>query len=97
MTSRRKLAFLPDHNVPAEIVKYLTTLSSVTVTHFGEIGLQQRADDPQVIETATKKGLLLLTGDKRFTEQHVPLCTHAGIVKFEVSKPATRLRCLKFL
>jgi hypothetical protein len=38
---------------------------------------------------------LTLTGDKRFTEEHLPLCLHEGIVKFEVTKPATRLRCLK--
>lgn len=95
MASRRKLAFLPDHNLPSEITKYLSTLKKVTVSSFAAIGLQQRADDNQVIEAATKHGLLTLTGDKRFTEEHIPLCHHGGIVKFEITKPATRLRCLK--
>jgi predicted nuclease of predicted toxin-antitoxin system len=95
MASRRKLAFLPDHNLPSEIAKYLSKLKKVTVSSFEAIGLQQRADDDQVIETATQRGLLILTGDKRFTEEHVPLCRHEGIIKFEVTKPATRLRCLK--
>jgi len=95
MASRRKLAFLPDHNLPSEIAKYLSKLKKVTVSSFEAIGLQQRADDDQVLETATQRGLLILTGDKRFTEEHVPLCRHEGIIKFEVTKPATRLRCLK--
>jgi len=95
MASRRKLAFLPDHNLPSEITKYLSKLSKVTVSSFGAIDLQQRADDDQVIEAATRHGLLTLTGDKRFTEEHLPLCRHEGIIKFEVTKPATRLRCLK--
>lgn len=95
MASRRKLAFLPDHNLPSEITKYLGTLKKVTVSSFAAIGLQQRADDNQVIEAATTHGLLTLTGDKRFTEEHIPLCRHEGIIKFEVAKPDTRLRCLK--
>ena len=95
MASKRKLAFLPDHNLPSEIAKYLSTLKKVTVSSFEKIGLQPRADDDQIIEIATKQGLLILTGDKRFTEEHVPLCRHEGIIKFEVTKPATRLRCLK--
>ncbi|MBI3001887.1 MAG: DUF5615 family PIN-like protein, partial [Deltaproteobacteria bacterium] len=70
-------------------------LKKVTVSSFEAIGLQQRADDDQVIETATQRGLLILTGDKRFTEEHIPLCRHEGIIKFEVTKPATRLRSLQ--
>jgi hypothetical protein len=95
MASRRKLAFLPDHNLPSEIAKYLSKLKKVTVSSFEAVGLRQRADDDQVIETATQRGLLILTGDKRFTEEHVPLCRHEGIIKFEVTRPAARLRCLK--
>lgn len=95
MASRRKLAFLPDHNLPSEIAKYLSKLKKVSVSNFEAIGLHQRADDDQVIETATQRRLLILTGDKRFTEEHLPLCRHEGIIKFEVTKPATRLRCLK--
>ena len=95
MASTRKLAFLPDHNLPSEITKYLSKLKKVKVSSFEAVGLQQRADDPQVIEAATNQGLLVLTGDKRFTEEHIPLCRHEGIIKFEVIKPATRLRCLK--
>lgn len=95
MASRRKLAFLPDHNLSSEITKYLSKLKKVTVSSFDAIGLQGRADDTQVIEVATEEKLLILTGDKRFTEEHIPLCRHEGIVKFEVAKPATRLRCLR--
>lgn len=95
MASRRKLAFLPDYNLPAEITAYLSKLRKVTVRSFDAIGLQQDAGDDRVIEVATIHGLLTLTGDKRFTEEHLPLCRHEGIVKFEVTKPATRLRCLK--
>jgi len=95
MASTRKLTFLPDHNLPSEISKYLSKLKKVTVHGFEAVGLPQHADDPQVIEAATKQRLLVLTGDKRFTEEHIPLCRHEGIIKFEVTKPATRLRCLK--
>jgi predicted nuclease of predicted toxin-antitoxin system len=95
MASKRKLAFLPDHNLPSEIIRYLSSLRKVSVTTFEAIDLPRHADDSQVIEAATKEKLLILTGDKRFTEDHIPLCRHEGIVKFEVSKPATRLRCLK--
>lgn len=95
MASRKKLAFLSDHNLPSEITKYLGTLKKVTVSSFEEIGLHQGADDGQVIEAATRHGLLTLTGDKRFTEEYIPLCRHEGIIKFEVTKPATRLRCLR--
>lgn len=95
MASTRKLAFLPDHNLPSEISRYLSKLRKVTVSNFEAVGLQQRADDDQVIEVATRHGLLTLTSDKRFTEEHFPLCRHEGIIKFEVTKPATRLRCLK--
>ena len=95
MASKRKLAFLPDYCLPGEITKYLSKLNKVTVRSFEAIGLQQRANDDQVIETATKEGLLILTADKRFTEEHIPLCRHEGIIKFEVTKPATKLRCLK--
>ena len=95
MASRRKLAFLPDHCLPSEITNYLTKLRKVTVNRFEEIGLQQRAEDDQVIEVATSQGLLILTVDKRFTEEHFPLCRHEGIIKLEVTRPATSLRCLK--
>ena len=95
MASRRKLAFLPDHCLPSEITNYLSKLRKVTVSSFEATGLQQRADDDQVIEVATNQGLLILTVDKRFTEEHFPLCRHEGIIKFEVTKPATSLRCLK--
>lgn len=95
MASRRKFAVLPDHCLPGEITRYLHGLRKVSVSNFDSIGLQQRADDDQVIEAATNHGLLILTGDRRFTEEHIPLCKHEGIVKFEVAKPATRLRCLK--
>lgn len=87
MASRRKLAFLADHCLPGKIITYLTSLRRVNVTRFEAIGLQQRADDNHVIEAATKQRLLILTGDKRFSEEHLPLCKHEGIIKFEVSKP----------
>jgi predicted nucleic acid-binding protein len=95
MASKRKLAFLPDHNLSSEIIKYLSSLRKVSVTTFEAINLSRHADDSQVIEAATKEKLLILTGDKRFTEDYIPLCRHEGIVKFEVSKPATWLHCLK--
>jgi hypothetical protein len=98
MASKRKLAFLPDHCISGEIVDYLGGLKRVRVVSFESLGLQSRAEDDRVIEEATKARLLVLTVDKRFTEDHIPLCRHEGIVKFEVSKPATMLRCLqKFL
>lgn len=95
MASKRKLAFLPDHCLSGEIAEYLRKLKKITVKNFEEIGLQQRAKDDQIIEAASKQGLLIITVDKRFTEEHLPLCRHEGIIKFEVAKPATRLRCLK--
>jgi predicted nuclease of predicted toxin-antitoxin system len=95
VASKRKLAFLPDHNIPSEIIFYLSSLRKVQVMSFEEINLSRSATDPQVIEAATKEQLLILTADKRFTEDHIPLCQHQGIVKLEVSKPETRLRCLK--
>jgi predicted nuclease of predicted toxin-antitoxin system len=95
MASKRKLAFLPDHNLPSEIIRYLRKLKKVSVVSFEAINLSRNADDPQVIEVATREKLLILTADKRFTEDHIPLCRHEGIVKFEITKPETRLRCLK--
>jgi predicted nuclease of predicted toxin-antitoxin system len=95
VASKKKLVFLPDHNIEAEIVSYLKSLRKVSVVSFAEVNLSQSADDPQVIEVATKEELLILTGDKRFTEKYIPMCRHQGIVKFDVGKPTTRLRCLK--
>ncbi len=94
MASRRKLAFLVDHCLPLEVTKYLRTLRKVAVNDFDAIGLQQRVTDDQVIEAATEQKLLLLTADKRFTEEHIPLCRHEGIIKFE-TKLTTSVRCLK--
>ena len=97
MSSKRKLTFLIDCCVSAEVSEYLATLRKVKVISFTEAGLTQNSDDTLVIEKATRAGAMLITGDKRFTEKHVPFCTHEGIIKFGV-KPAARLRILrKFL
>jgi predicted nuclease of predicted toxin-antitoxin system len=85
MASKRKLAFLPDHNLPSEIIRYLSSLKKVSVTTFEAVTLSRHADDSQVIEAATKEKLLILTGDKRFTEDHIPLCKHEGIRGFQTS------------
>ena len=86
---------MPDHCVSGDVVRYLCGLRKVTVMRFEQIGLRQNADDVEVITAATKERLLLVTGDKRFTERDIPLCSHEGIIKFEVTKPATRLSCIK--
>jgi hypothetical protein len=64
------------------------------VVSFTEAPLTQSSDDDLVIERATRAGALLITSDKRFTETHVPLCRHEGIIKFGV-KPRAQLRILK--
>src|SRR2546426_1086486 len=94
MASRRKLAFLVDNCVMGEVVTYLSRLKKVKVVSFEAVGLTQGSSDEHVIEKAAKARALVVTGDKRFTEAHIPFCNHEGIVKFNV-KPNARIRCLK--
>lgn len=56
--------------------------------------MTERSSDEHVLDKATQAGVMVVTGDKRFTETHIPLCRHEGIVKFNV-KPAARLRAMK--
>jgi hypothetical protein len=94
MASRRKFVFLVDYCVHAEVSHYLSRLRKVKVVSFMEARLTQNSDDTLVIERATQAGALLITSDKRFTETHVPLCSHEGIIKFGV-RPTAQLRILK--
>ena|SRR6266446_2771785 len=94
MASRKKLVFLVDYCVHAEVPDYLSNLRKVKVVSFAEASLTQNSDDTLVIERATKAGAMLITSDKRFTETHVPFCNHEGIIKFGV-RPTAQLRILK--
>src|SRR5229473_7963512 len=94
MASRRKFVFLVDYCVHAEVPEYLSRLRKTKVVSFAEAHLTQSSDDNLVIERATRAGALLITSDKRFTEIHIPLCSHEGIIKFGV-KPRAQLRILK--
>lgn len=94
MASKRKFVFLVDYCVHAEVSYYLSRLKKVKVVSFAEARLTQHSDDDLVIERATEVGALLITSDKRFTEAHVPLCSHEGIIKFGVN-PRAQLRILK--
>jgi|SRR5882672_1771978 len=91
MASKRKLGFLIDHCVDAEISRYLSRLRGVKVLSFDDVGLTQRSIDPHVIEKATQAGAMLITNDKRFTEKSIPCCTHIGIIKFN-TRLTIRLR-----
>ncbi len=94
MASKRKFVFLVDYCVHAEVSSYLSRLRKVKVVSFEEARLTQHSDDKLVIERATQAGALLITSDKRFTETHVPLCSHEGIIKFGVN-PRAQLRIFK--
>src|SRR5215470_4608927 len=97
MASRRKLVFLVDYCVHAEVSGHLSRLRKVKLVSFTEACLTQNSDDQLVIERATQAGAILITSDKRFTETHVPLCSHEDIIKLGV-KPRAQLRILrKFL
>ena len=94
MSSKRKLTFLVDACLSAEILEYLSSLRKIKVVSFRDAGLRQDAEDPIVIQKSTDAGAILITSDKRFTENYIPFCTHQGMIKFGV-KPTTRLRALK--
>ncbi len=94
MASRRKLRFLVDACVSADISNYLAERKKVALVSFEEAGLTNRSEDARIIENATRAGAIVMTSDKRFTESHIPLCTHAGILKFSVHF-IDRLNCLK--
>ena len=97
MPSRRKLKFLVDACVDESISSYLKERKRITLISFAEAGLNGGSHDPTVIEKATRAGAILVTSDKRFTESHIPLCSHEGIIKFSVTF-IKRLECLqKFL
>ena len=84
-----------DYCIVGEVFAYLCSLRKVRVISFKDAGLSQRASDEHVVDKATNEGALVLTGDKRFTEEHKIICTHEGIVKFDVRNPAAKLRLLK--
>ena len=95
MGSKRKLCFLVDYCIVGEVFDYLRDLQRVRVISFKNAGLTQRSSDEQVLEKATAEGALVLTADKRFTEKHRTICTHEGIIKFDVRNPRAKLRLLK--
>lgn len=94
MASKKKLSFLVDHCVDAEIFRYLSEKKRIKVFSFEDIGLSQRAIDAHVLAKATQVEALLITSDKRFTENSVPFCTHMGIIKLHMRVTA-RLRYFK--
>ena len=95
MASRRRLRFLVDYCVLGEVFTYLSGRKKISVVSFKDAGLTQRASDEHVLDRAMAERAIVLTGDKRFTEEHKIVCTHEGIVKFEVRNPNAKLRLLK--
>lgn len=97
MASKRKLKFLVDKCVEESVSSYIKEQRHISLLSFDEAGLNGRSQDPTVIEKATQNGAMLVTSDKRFTESHIPLCSHEGIIKFN-TKFIIRLECFrKFL
>ena len=94
MVSRRKLRFLVDQCVDVSVSSYIREQKHISLISFDEAGLNGVSHDSTVIEKATQIDALLVTSDKRFTESHVPLCSHAGIIKFNITF-MKRLECFK--
>ena len=96
MASRRKLAFAVDACAGDEVYRYLVTRRKIKVCDISALGLSGtgRSHDDRVIDVATSNGMILITADKGFTENHRPLCKHEGIIKFS-GPPGTRVSRLK--
>ena len=94
MASKRKLKFLVDKCVEESVSSYIRGRKHISLISFDEAGLNGRSHDPTVIKKATQNGAMLVTSDKRFTESYIPLCSHEGIIKFNIAF-IKRLECFK--
>ncbi len=94
MASRRKLKFLVDKCVDEGVSSYIRDQRHIALISFDEAGLNGGSHDSTVIEKATQKGAMVVTSDKRFTESYIPLCSHEGIIKFNIAF-IKRLECFK--